>query len=252
MIDPTNIALSIKDLTIAYNEKPALWDIDLDIPKGALTAIIGPNGAGKTSLIKATLGIIKPIAGRIDIFGQPMKRQRSQIAYVPQRNSVDWDFPTNVLDVVMMGTYANLGWFQRPKKTEKDHAMNALKEVGMQDFADRQIGQLSGGQQQRVFIARALVQNASIYLMDEPLIGVDAITERAIIKLLKQLRDQMKTVIVVHHDLQTVSDYFDYAFLLNVRQIGFGKVNDIITAENLKLTLIKIQPILFFKIYNFF
>ncbi len=236
MIDPTNIALSIKDLTIAYNEKPALWDIDLDIPKGALTAIIGPNGAGKTSLIKATLGIIKPIAGRIDIFGQPMKRQRSQIAYVPQRNSVDWDFPTNVLDVVMMGTYANLGWFQRPKKTEKDHAMNALKEVGMQDFADRQIGQLSGGQQQRVFIARALVQNASIYLMDEPLIGVDAITERAIIKLLKQLRDQMKTVIVVHHDLQTVSDYFDYAFLLNVRQIGFGKVNDIITAENLKLT----------------
>ena len=236
MTDPTNIALSIKDLTIAYNEKPALWDIDLDIPKGALTAIIGPNGAGKTSLIKATLGIIKPIAGRIDIFGQPMKRQRSQIAYVPQRNSVDWDFPTNVLDVVMMGTYANLGWFQRPTKIEKDHAMNALKEVGMQDFADRQIGQLSGGQQQRIFIARALVQNASIYLMDEPLIGVDAITERAIIKLLKQLRDQMKTVIVVHHDLQTVSDYFDYAFLLNVRQIGFGKVSDIITADNLKLT----------------
>lgn len=236
MQDPTNIAISIKDLTVAYDEKPALWDIDLNIPKGALTAIIGPNGAGKTSLIKATLGIIKPIAGRVDIFGQPMNRQRSQVAYVPQRNSVDWDFPTNVLDVVMMGTYSNLGWFQRPGKLEKEAAMNALKEVDMQDFADRQIGQLSGGQQQRIFVARALVQNASIFLMDEPLIGVDAITERAIIKLLKKLRDEMKTVIVVHHDLQTVEEYFDWAFLLNVRQIGFGKVSDIITSDNLKLT----------------
>ncbi len=236
MQDPTNIAISIKDLTVAYDEKPALWDIDLNIPKGALTAIIGPNGAGKTSLIKATLGIIKPIAGRVDIFGQPMKRQRSQVAYVPQRNSVDWDFPTNVLDVVMMGTYSNLGWFQRPGKLEKEAAMNALKEVDMQDFSDRQIGQLSGGQQQRIFVARALVQNASIFLMDEPLIGVDAITERAIIKLLKKLRDEMKTVIVVHHDLQTVEEYFDWAFLLNVRQIGFGKVSDIITPDNLKLT----------------
>lgn len=236
MNDPTNIAISIKDLTVAYDEKPALWDIDLDIPKGALTAIIGPNGAGKTTLIKATLGIIKPIAGRVDVFGQPMKRQRSQIAYVPQRSSVDWDFPTNVLDVVMMGTYSNLGWFKRPGKNEKKLAMNALKEVGMQDFSDRQISKLSGGQQQRIFIARALVQNASIFLMDEPLIGVDAITERAIIKLLKKLRDEMKTVIVVHHDLQTVKEYFDWAFLLNVRQIGFGKVNEIITNDNLKLT----------------
>lgn len=235
-MDPTNIALSIKDLTVAFGKKPVLWDIDLDIPKGSLTAIVGPNGAGKSTLLKSTLGILKPTAGRVDVFGQPLNRQRSQIAYIPQRNSVDWDFPTNVLDVVLMGTYSDLGWFKRPGKIEKDRAMQALEKVSMQDFSERQISQLSGGQQQRVFLARALVQNAAIFIMDEPFVGVDAVTEKAIVSLLKELRDQQKTVIVVHHDLQTIEDYFDWIFLLNVRQIAFGKVKDTFTDENLRLT----------------
>lgn len=234
--DPTEIAVSIKDLTVAFDKKPVLWDIDLDIPKGALTAIVGPNGAGKSTLLKAVLTIIKPTAGRVDIFGQPIKRQLSQIAYIPQRNSVDWDFPTNVLDVVLMGTYGDLGWIKRPGKKETNRALNALEKVGMETFYDRQINQLSGGQQQRIFLARALVQNAAIYIMDEPFVGVDAVTEKAIVTLLKELRDQQKTVIVVHHDLQTIDEYFDWVFLLNVRQIAFGKVKNTLTEENLRLT----------------
>jgi manganese/zinc/iron transport system ATP- binding protein len=235
-IDPTDIALSIKDLTVAFDKKPVLWDVDLDIPKGALTAIVGPNGAGKSTLLKAALNIISPTAGRVDVFGQPIKRQLSQIAYVPQRNSVDWDFPTNALDVVLMGTYGDLGWFKRPGKKEKDRALEALEKVGMDAFSDRQISQLSGGQQQRVFLARALVQQAAIYIMDEPFTGVDAVTEKAIVTLLKDLRDNQKTVIVVHHDLQTITDYFDWLFLLNVRQIAFGTVADTLTEKNLRLT----------------
>ncbi|MGC6367554.1 MAG: metal ABC transporter ATP-binding protein [Candidatus Marinamargulisbacteria bacterium] len=235
-MDPTNVALSIKDLTVAFDKKPILWDIDLDIPKGTLTAIVGPNGAGKSTLLKAALGIITPTAGRVDIFGQPFNRQRSQIAYIPQRNEVDWDFPTTVLDVVLMGTYGDLGWFNRPGKLERDRAMNALEKVSMQPFAERQISQLSGGQQQRVFLARALVQNAAIYIMDEPFVGVDAVTEKAIITLLKDLRNQQKTMIVVHHDLQTIEDYFDWICLLNVRQIAYGKISDTFTEENLRLT----------------
>jgi len=234
--NPTEIAISIKDLTVAFDKKPVLWDIDLDIPKGALTAIVGPNGAGKSTLLKAALTIIKPTAGRVDIFGQPIKRQLSQIAYIPQRNSVDWDFPTNVLDVVLMGTYGDLGWIKRPGKKEKNRALNALEKVGMETFYDRQINQLSGGQQQRIFLARALVQNAAIYIMDEPFVGVDAVTEKAIVTLLKELRDEQKTVIVVHHDLQTIDEYFDWVFLLNVRQIAFGKVQNTFTENNLRLT----------------
>ncbi len=233
---PTTAAISIKDLTVAFEKKPVLWDIDLDIPKGTLTAIVGPNGAGKTTLLKASLGILKPTAGRVDIFGQPLKRQRSQIAYVPQRNSVDWDFPTNVLDVVLMGTYGDLGWIKRPGKKEKKLAMDALEQVGMQSLSHRQINQLSGGQQQRVFLARALVQDAAIYVMDEPFVGVDAVTEKAIITLLKKLRNLKKTVIVVHHDLQTIKEYYDWIFLLNVRQIAFGPVETTFTEENLRLT----------------
>ena len=234
--DPTQIALSIKDLTVAFDKKPVLWDIDLDIPKGALTAIVGPNGAGKSTLLKAALNLIKPTAGRVDVFGHPLNRQQSMIAYIPQRNSVDWDFPTNVMDVVLMGTYGDLGWIKRPGKKEKDRAYEALKKVGMETFLDRQISQLSGGQQQRVFLARALVQNAAIYIMDEPFVGVDAVTEKAIVQLLKELRDQQKTVIVVHHDLQTIEEYFDWVFLINVRQIAFGKVNTTLTEDNLRLT----------------
>ena len=228
-------AVSVKDLTLAYNDKPVLWDIDLNIPQGVLLAIVGPNGAGKTTLLKAILGLLKPAAGKVEIFNRPFKSQLRRIGYVPQRGSVDWDFPTNALDVVMMGTYGQLGWFRRPGRMQRDLALDALDRVGMKDFADRQISQLSGGQQQRVFLARALVQDADIYFMDEPFVGVDATTEKAIITLLKDLRAQGKTVVVIHHDLQTLADYFDWAFLMNVRQIALGPVEDVITNENLRL-----------------
>lgn len=229
-----DIAVSVKDLTMAYREKPVLWDIDMEVPRGVLMAIVGPNGAGKTTLIKAILGLLKPAAGKVEIFGKPFASQRFYVGYVPQRGSVDWDFPTNALDVVTMGRYAHLGWFKRPGKMDKELALDALDRVGMADFADRQISQLSGGQQQRVFLARALVQDAMIYFMDEPFVGVDAVTEKAIVSILKTLRDQGKTVIVVHHDLQTLSEYFDWAFLMNVRQIALGPVPEVITQENLK------------------
>jgi manganese/zinc/iron transport system ATP- binding protein len=227
------IAVAIDDLTVAYNYKPVLWDIDLTIPKGVLMAVVGPNGAGKSTLIKSILGIIKPIAGSVTIFGKPYKKQRQLVAYVPQKGSVDWDFPTTALDVVLMGTYGSLGWIKRPGKTEKKAALEALEKVGMLPFKGRQISQLSGGQQQRIFLARALVQNAEIYFMDEPFQGVDATTEKAIINILKLLRKAGKTVIVVHHDLQTVPEYFDWVTFLNVKKIATGPVKDIFSNENL-------------------
>lgn len=230
------IAVAIDDLTVAYNYKPVLWDIDLTIPKGVLMAIVGPNGAGKSTLIKAILGIIKPIAGSVTIFGKPYKKQRKLVAYVPQKGSVDWDFPTTALDVVLMGTYGGLGWIKRPGKLEKKAALEALEKVGMLPFKSRQISQLSGGQQQRIFLARALVQNAEIYFMDEPFQGVDATTEKAIINILKILRKAGKTVIVVHHDLQTVPEYFDWVTFLNVKKIATGPVSDIFNDENLTKT----------------
>jgi manganese/zinc/iron transport system ATP- binding protein len=229
-----SLALHIEDLTVSYQSKPVLWDIDLDIPPGVMAAIVGPNGAGKSTLIKTVLGLIKPAAGHIYIYGKPYSEQRRQVGYVPQRSSVDWDFPTTVLDVVMMGLYGNLGWFKRPTKVDRGKALQALTQVGMESFISRQISQLSGGQQQRVFLARALVQDADVYFMDEPMAGVDATTERAIISLLKDLRSAGKTVIVVHHDLQTVADYFDWMVLLNVRVIAQGAVKEVYTSENLR------------------
>ena len=207
-------------MTVAYREKPVLWDVDLQVPPGVLLAIVGPNGAGKTTFIKASLGLVKAAAGSVLIHGRPYAEQRSTVAYVPQRGSVDWDFPTNVLDVVTMGLYGQLGWFKRPGKAERVAALKALAQVGMEEFAARQISQLSGGQQQRVFLARALVQDARVYFMDEPFQGVDATNERAIVDLLQDLRKQGKTVAVVHHDLQTVPEYFDHVMLLNVRRIA--------------------------------
>ncbi|MGB1268794.1 MAG: metal ABC transporter ATP-binding protein [Flavobacteriaceae bacterium] len=227
------IAVAIDDLTVAYNYKPVLWDIDLTIPKGVLMAVVGPNGAGKSTLIKSVLGIIKPIAGSVTIFGKPYKKQRQLVAYVPQKGSVDWDFPTTAIDVVLMGTYGSLGWIKRPGKVEKKAALEALEKVGMLPFKSRQISQLSGGQQQRIFLARALVQNAEIYFMDEPFQGVDATTEKAIINILKLLRKAGKTVIVVHHDLQTVPEYFDWVTFLNVKKIATGPVKDIFNNDNL-------------------
>ena len=233
--DEKRFAIHVEDLTLAYHDKPVLWDIDLEIPQGVLMAIVGPNGAGKTTFIKAILGLLKPVAGSVRVFGKPYKKQRQLLAYVPQRRSVDWDFPTNVLDVVMMGRYGNLGWFKRPGATDRAMAMEALEKVGMTQYAKRQISELSGGQQQRVFLARALIQDARIYLMDEPFQGVDATTERAIIDLLQTLRAAGKTVVVVHHDLQTVTDYFDWVMLLNIRKIAAGPVTDVFTDENLRL-----------------
>ena len=231
-----NQALNVYDLTVAYGEKPVLWDIDLEVPNGVLMAIVGPNGAGKTTFIKAVLGLLKPAAGRVLIFSKPYRDQRKIVGYVPQRGTVDWDFPTSVLDVVTMGRYGALGWFNRPGNHERDLARNALERVGMAAFAGRQISQLSGGQQQRVFLARALVQEADIYFMDEPFQGVDATTERAIIALLQELREAGKTVIAVHHDLQTVPEYFDHVMLLNVRKIASGPVSQVFTEANLRET----------------
>ena len=228
-------AIEVEDLTVAYDEKPALWDIDLHVPEGTLMAIVGPNGAGKTTLIKSIMGLLKPAAGTVLIYGRPYDEQRRLVGYVPQRGSVDWDFPTSVLDVVMMGRYGNLGWLRRPGQREREMALEALQKVGMSKFAHRQISQLSGGQQQRTFLARALVQDAQVYFMDEPFQGVDATTERAIVALLKELRQAGKTVVVVHHDLQTVPEYFDWVTLLNVRRIASGPVGQVFTEENLRL-----------------
>ena len=232
---PDSLAIEVEDLTVAYQEKPVLWDVDLSVPTGVLMAIVGPNGAGKTTLIKVILGLVRSAAGRVSIYGQSYAVQRRLVGYVPQRGSVDWDFPTSVLDVVMMGRYGALGWIRRPRSKERALALEALEKVGMQDFAHRQISQLSGGQQQRVFLARALVQDAQIYFMDEPFQGVDATTERAIVSLLQELRRAGKTLVVVHHDLQTVTDYFDWVTLLNVRRIASGPVKEVFTEQNLRL-----------------
>jgi manganese/zinc/iron transport system ATP- binding protein len=197
---------------------------------------VGPNGAGKTTLIKSVLGLVKPAAGQVLVLGKPYKEQRHLVGYVPQRGSVDWDFPTSVLDVVMMGRYGALGWLKRPGALERAAALDALDKVGIKHLAERQISQLSGGQQQRVFLARALVQDAQLYFMDEPFQGVDATTERAIVTLLQELRSAGKTVVVVHHDLQTVPEYFDWVTMLNVRRIASGPVSEVFTEQNLRQT----------------
>ena len=229
-------AIEIEDLTVAYGDAPVLWDVDLEVPPGVLMAIVGPNGAGKTTLIKAVLGLVEPAAGRILIDGRPYDDLRLTVGYVPQRGTVDWDFPTTVLDVVMMGRYGALGLFKRPGRAERAQAMSALEQVGMERLATRHISRLSGGQQQRVFLARALVQDADVYLMDEPFQGVDAATEKAIIQLLRDFRASGKTVVAVHHDVQTVEEYFDQVMLLNVRRIASGDVSEVFTDENIRLT----------------
>ena len=234
--DSAQLALSVDDLTVAYDEQPAIWDIDLSVPEGVLMGVVGPNGAGKSTLIKAVLNLIPRAAGTVTFYGQPYERARSLVGYVPQRGSVDWDFPTSVLDVVTMGLYGKLGWFRRPGKRERASALYALEQVGLADFADRQISQLSGGQQQRTFLARALVQDAQIYFMDEPFAAVDAVTENAIVGILRELNKGGKTVVVVHHDLQTVAQYFDWVTLLNVEVIASGPTAAAFTPENLRRT----------------
>ncbi|MDI6401057.1 metal ABC transporter ATP-binding protein [Balneolaceae bacterium ANBcel3] len=228
--------LEVHDLTVAYNQKPVLWNIDFEIPEGSLTAVVGPNGAGKSTLIKAIMGLIPSSSGYALFYGKPLGKRRSSVAYVPQRESVDWNFPVNVFDVVLMGRYPHLKLFQRPRPVDKEIAMNALKEVGMQEYSDRQISRLSGGQQQRVFLARALAQDASVYLMDEPFAGVDAATERVIFNKLKELQEQQKTILVVHHDLQNIKAYFDHVMMLNLRLTAFGPTQSTFTDDNLQKT----------------
>ena len=234
--DLNRLPISVEDLTVAYRQEPVLWDVDVEVPEGSLMAIVGPNGAGKSTLLKTILGLMEPAAGRVLIYGKPFKEQRKLVAYVPQRGSVDWDFPTNALDVVTMGRYGHLGWFKRPDASVRKLALEALQKVAMESFADRQISQLSGGQQQRVFLARALIQEARLYLMDEPFQGVDATTEKAIVEVLRTLKANGSTVVCVHHDLETVPEYFDRVLLLNVRAIVSGPVAEVFTSENLRRT----------------
>ena len=233
---PSTSPLSIHDMTVAYHRRPVLWDIDYNAPRGRLVAIVGPNGAGKSTLIKAALELVPKASGRVRFFGQPYRAIRSRVGYVPQRESVDWDFPVSALDVVAMGLYRRIGWFLPVTRRYRQQALASLEQVGMADYATRQISQLSGGQQQRVFLARALAQEADLYLMDEPFAGVDASTEQAIVGILRQLRDSGKTALVVHHDLETVEDYFDDVLLLNLRLVAAGPIGEVFTRENLRKT----------------
>ncbi|GGG76021.1 metal ABC transporter ATP-binding protein [Paenibacillus radicis (ex Gao et al. 2016)] len=228
--------LTIQGLSAAYQKKPVLRNVSFSVEEGELVGVIGPNGAGKSTMMKAALGLIPRLSGEVLVYGKPYKQQRKLVGYVPQRESVDWDFPTNALDVVTMGRYGHLGWFGRPGAKERAIALESLAKVGMADFAGRQISQLSGGQQQRVFLARALAQDASLYFMDEPFAGVDAATEKAIITLLQELKRQGKTVIVVHHDLATVQEYFDSVLLLNVELQAYGPTDEVFTQELLQQT----------------
>lgn len=233
-ISGKNVPIEVHDLTVAYHRKPVLWNVDFSIPEGKLIGLLGPNGAGKSTLIKAIMGLLPGLSGYVRVYGESFEQNRELVGYVPQRESVDWDFPVNVLDVVTMGRYGRLALLSRPGRREKELAMRSLEKVGMADFAQRQISQLSGGQQQRVFLARALAQEAKIYLMDEPFAGVDAATEKAIVQILKELKERGNTVIVVHHDLQTVREYFDWVMLLNMRLVKFGPTGEVFTSENIQ------------------
>jgi manganese/zinc/iron transport system ATP- binding protein len=229
-------ALEVHDLTVSYLRRPVLYGVDFAVPSGRLVGIVGPNGAGKSTLIKSIMGLVPSSGGWAKVFGKPVKEQITRVAYVPQRESVDWDFPVNVMDVVLMGCYGRIGLIRRTGRAEQDKARAALDKVGMLPYAGRQISNLSGGQQQRVFIARALAQESELYLMDEPFAGVDAATEAAIITLMKEMRDAGKTVIVVHHDLATAREYFDMLLLLNMRVVAFGETGKVFTGELLQQT----------------
>ncbi len=229
-------ALELHDLTVSYAKKPVLYGVDVQVPQGALVGIIGPNGAGKSTMIRAIMGLLPLSSGWVKVFGDTFEKNRHRVGYVPQREQVDWDFPVNVMDVVLMGRYGRLGWLRRVSKEDRRIAEESLEKVGMLPFRNRQISNLSGGQQQRVFLARALAQQSDLYLMDEPFAGVDATTERAIVTLLEDLRAAGKTILVVHHDLTTAREYFDHLLLLNMRLIAFGKTEDTFTSEKLQKT----------------
>ena len=224
------------DVTVAYGRRPVLWNIDLTIAEPCLFGIVGPNGAGKSTLLKAALGLVPLAGGEVRLFGEPLDRVRRRIGYVPQRETVDWDFPVSVMDVVLMGTYSRVGWLRRPGAAERAVARESLARVGLEDLAGRQIGRLSGGQQQRVFLARALAQQADIYFLDEPMAGVDARSQEQILAVLSGLREQGKLVIVVHHDLRAVTDWFDAVALIDMRLVAAGPTEETLTPDNLRRT----------------
>ncbi|QDT36967.1 metal ABC transporter ATP-binding protein [Stratiformator vulcanicus] len=232
----TAAPLTVREMTVAYRSKPVVWDVSFELRPSTLTAVIGPNGAGKSTLIKAALDLVTPSSGAAQFWGQQLNSVRRRVAYVPQRTAVDWDFPVTALQVVTMGLYGEIGWLRPILKRHRNRAAEALEQVGLSDLADRQISQLSGGQQQRVFLARALVQDADFYLMDEPFAGVDAATESAIVELLRDLRSRGKSALVVHHDLDTVTNYFDAALLLNMRLVAAGSIAEVFNVENLRRT----------------
>lgn len=227
------VAVHVEDMTMAYASKPVIWDLDVDIMDNSITAVIGPNGAGKSTFIKGVLGIIKPISGEISIFGQPYKKVYKEIAYIPQSGSVNWNFPTTVFDVVLMGRYTQVGAFKKYSKEDKDIAMSSLATVRMEEFANRHISELSGGQKQRVFLARAIAQKAKLYFMDEPLQGVDVKTEAIIMDTIRKFKKDGKTIVVVHHDLSTIEDYFERVVLVNKQLIASGSVKEAFTKENI-------------------
>jgi manganese/zinc/iron transport system ATP- binding protein len=232
----SSIAVEVHDLTVSYNRKPVLWNIDVKVPEGVLAGIIGPNGAGKSTLLKSAVGLLRPTSGWVQVYGKPIAKQRGLVGYVPQREEVDWDFPITVRDVVLMGRYGRIGFLRRPRRDDHVRVDHALERLGLAPLADRQIGSLSGGQQQRVFLARALTQESRVYLMDEPFAGVDATTESAIVDLLREMRAERRTVLVVHHDLQSAREYFDFLILLNRRLIAAGPTEDVFAEDLLRKT----------------
>jgi manganese/zinc/iron transport system ATP- binding protein len=230
------IPLIVEDLTVAYHRKPVIWDVAFEVKPGSLVGVVGPNGAGKSTLLKACMGLIPTVSGRVQVFGETYKTNRHRVGYVPQRESVDWDFPVSALDVVTMGLYREIGWLKPVRKKHVDAARAAMERVGIEELESRQISQLSGGQQQRTFLARALVQNADLYFMDEPFAAVDAATEKAIVEILQGMKREGKTALVIHHDLQTVPEYFDHVVLLNMRVVANGPTEEVFTTENLQKT----------------
>ncbi|CAM3561320.1 metal ABC transporter ATP-binding protein [Erysipelothrix urinaevulpis] len=225
--------IKVENLHVSYYGNEVVKDVSFEFNTGSLIGIIGPNGAGKSTMIKAILGLIPKDKGTITVDQQSIDEARKKIAYVPQRNDLDWDFPINVFDTVLMGTYPKLGLIKRPKEREKELAKESLKRVGMLDYANQQIGELSGGQQQRVFLARALAQEADLFFLDEPFVGIDVASEKKIVDILKELKDEGKTVFVVHHDLSKVESYFDELILINKELVKAGKVKDVFIYETM-------------------
>ena len=229
------VPVSVNDVLKRYGRRTVLDKVSLQVPTG-ITGLVGPNGAGKSTLLKAALGLVPLVGGNVLLFGEPLRQVRKRVGYVPQRETVDWDFPVSVMDVVLMGTYSRVGWFRWPRKSERQLAEQCLERVGLADLARRQIGRLSGGQQQRVFLARALAQQADMYLLDEPMAGVDARSQEQILQVLAELRDRGNLVVVVHHDLRMVREWFDAVALIDRRLVAAGPTQETLSRENVQRT----------------